>query len=64
MKIAGIVLIILQIIALAGGALEDGGMSSGGGLTRVFYMLGYFLPGIIGVILLIKGINKEKSTEE
>lgn len=63
MKIAGIVLIILQIFGLFGGMLEEGSMAPEG-IAGMCYMLGRFLPGIIGVILLVKGINKEKGKKE
>lgn len=62
MKITGIVLIVLQILGLAGGMLEESRMAPEG-IAGIGYMLGFFLPGIIGVILLIKGIQKEKSKE-
>ncbi len=59
MKTFGIVLIVLQIISLFGGmpSVPSGGYAFG-------YLLGYFLPGIIGVILVIRGNRKKKDKEE
>ncbi len=54
MKIVGIVLIVLQILSLMGGMPSAPGGAYGAG-----YLLGYFLPGIIGVILLVKGGKKK-----
>ena len=51
MKIAGIVLLILQVLALVGGGIPAG--------ANIAYYIGYFLPGILGVFLLIKGSNKK-----
>ena len=60
-KKEGIVLICLQILALIGG------ISSGNVLVMLvsgpagfFELLGYCLPGIIGVILICKANKKEK----
>lgn len=53
MKIAGIILIVLQVLSIAGGGFPTGG-------SLAFY-LGFFAPGIIGVILLIKGIQKAEA---
>ncbi len=58
MKIAGIVLIVLQVLALIGG-----GIPAVGGVYGLGYLLGFFLPGIIGVILLVKA-GKKKAEEE
>lgn len=63
MKKVGIGLIVLQIIAIISG-FSTGKMvwMEGGAVT-----LGYFLPAIIGVILIIKANSKEKKegkTEE
>ena len=50
MKIAGIILIVLQIVAIMGGGIPTGGVA---------VLLGYFLPGILGVFLLVKSSNKK-----
>ena len=48
MKIAGIILLVLQVLSLAGGGIPVG--------ANIAYYIGYFL----GVFLLIKGSNKKK----
>ncbi len=58
MKIAGIILIILQLVSLAGGFPTAPGNS----VYSFGFYLGYFLPAIIGVILLVKGINKQNAS--
>ena len=60
MKIAGIVLIVLQLVAFIGG----GGVPSMGSAYDAGYLLGFFLPGIIGVVLLLKGISKENANKD
>lgn len=60
MKIAGIILIVLQVLTLLGGFPTAPG---GSGYALGFY-LGYFAPGIIGVILLMKGIKKANAKKE
>ena len=49
MKIAGIILIILQVIAVIGSFLGGGNPFK----TGFFGLIGYFIFGIIGTILLI-----------
>ncbi|MBR5617441.1 MAG: hypothetical protein IKW50_04590 [Oscillospiraceae bacterium] len=51
MKIIGYVLIILQVIAVIGGGIPS---APGGAAYSLSYMLGFFLPGIIGVILVAR----------
>ena len=60
MQLIGIVLILLQAISLVGGLPS----APGGPVYAGGYYLGYFLPGIIGVILLIKGSKKKTKEEE
>lgn len=61
MKILGIVLIILQLVGIFG-AISGG--EFGYILTRgVPYLFGYFLPAIIGIILLVKAPKKDKKDE-
>ena len=55
MEIVGIILIVLQVLSLFGGLPSPAG---GGGYVLSYY-LGYFAPGIIGVILLIKARKKQ-----
>ena len=63
MKYAGIVLIIVQLGAIyvtlsGGGFLLD--LSSGVSPYDILYLFGYFTIGIIGIILLVISIRKEK----
>ena len=53
--IAGVILIILQIMSLAGNA-KAGVVIQLSSLYDITYLIGYFLVGIIGVVLLISGI--------
>lgn len=57
MKVIGIILIVLQVMGLLGGGFPT---TSGGVLYQLFFYVGYFLPGIIGVILLNKAGKKKK----
>lgn len=69
MRIAGIVLLVLQGLGIMGGfageALRNEPIGSGimsmllGGANGIAQLIGYFLPTIIGVILLVKA-NKRK----
>ncbi len=56
MIIAGSILIILQGLAIISGALSGRAPFSGGLVST----LGYFLPAIIGTILIVKGSKKNK----
>lgn len=56
MKIAGIVLIVLQALVVLGSLIGGKNPFAGG----IFEIIGYFLVGIIGVILLVIGIKKNK----
>ena len=55
MKVAGIILIILQVVAVISRIIQGGfaGMS-------FFWLIGYFLVGIIGVILLVVDYKKNQ----
>lgn len=55
MKIIGIILIILQVVAIMGGGVPAGNLP---------FLLGFFAPGIIGVILLIKSASKQEKKDE
>ena len=50
LKVLGIILIILQILAIIGGGIPGGSLP---------FLIGYFAPGIIGVILLIVSRKKQ-----
>ena len=58
MKILGIILLALQVFALFGTIVGDGLGSLLSG--NIGYLIGYFLPGIIGIILLSKASKKSK----
>mgnify|MGYP004461787577 FL=1 len=60
MKKVGIVLIVLEVIALAGSVYTGNTVWMQGGS----YALGYFLPAIIGIILIIKANSKAKKEEK
>lgn len=62
MKIAGIVLLVLQVFAFVGSHLNGSlpeifGEFSVYGIARI---IGYFIPAILGAILLTVGIKKSK----
>lgn len=63
-KIIGIVLLCLQVISILG-IVGNGKISNltgyfTGGISGIFEMLGFFLPTIIGVILLALDYLKKK----
>lgn len=58
MKIAGIILIVLEVIALAGG-MANGSLSDMVSNGEFIVLIGFLLPGIIGAALLIKAQNKK-----
>lgn len=61
MKIAGIILIVLQVLAVWGGiSTGEAPFLNIPGAAHIFEVLGYFLPAIIGVILLVKANKKGK----
>lgn len=53
--IVGVILIVLQIMSLAGNA-NVGMIFQLSSLYDITYLIGYFLVGIVGVVLLISGI--------
>ena len=60
MKKASIVLFILQAAALIGGIANgffSGILSSG--ISGIFQLIGFFIPGIIGAILFVKANKKD-----
>ena len=72
MKVAGIVLILYQCVAVFGSFAEDIARNEniGSGFLTLFQggaygtgiakLIGFFLPAIIGVILLVKANKKKK----
>lgn len=59
MKKIGIVLLVLQVLTIAGG-LSNGQFSLAvNGAADVIKLIGYFTPAIIGTILLVKAGKKE-----
>lgn len=58
LKTFGWILIALQILSLYGTSM-GGGMHLSGGLFGLFELVGYFLFGIVGILLIIAG-NKLK----
>ena len=58
-KIAGIILIVLQVLALLGGSPTPPNPN-----FALSYYLGYCSPGIIGVILLLIGIKRAKAKKD
>lgn len=57
MKIAGIVLLVLQVLGLVGG-LASGQLMATLSSGSPAFLLGFFLPGIIGLVLLNKAKKK------
>ena len=62
LKTFGWILIALQILSLYGTSM-GGGMRLSGGLFGLFELIGYFLFGIIGILLLVAG-NKLKARKK
>ena len=56
-RIIGIVLIALQVLAMIGSMAGSGSPIPSGG---IFVLLGYFLPLIIGVALLVSANKGQK----
>lgn len=57
MKIAGIVLLVLQVLGLVRG-ITSGQLMAALSSGSPAFLLGLFLPGIIGVVLLVKAKKK------
>lgn len=55
MKIAGIILIVLEVIALFG-SISSGAFATMG----IIEMIGFFLPAIIGIILIVVAKRREQ----
>ena len=63
-KIIGIVLLCLQVVSILG-IVANGELSNltgyfTGGISGIFEMLGFFLPAIVGIILLALDCLKKK----
>ena len=56
MKKIGIVLLCLQVLSLLGGIANGSilGMLALGGTRGIGNLIGFFIPGILGVLLIIK----------
>ncbi len=59
MKIAGIILLVLEAIAIIGGIFNSS-LPEMIGNGEFVTLIGFLLPGIIGAILLVVSINKKK----
>ncbi|MGN1195801.1 MAG: hypothetical protein ACI4SB_09980 [Acutalibacteraceae bacterium] len=55
MKVAGIILIVIQVIALFG-SIASGAFATMG----IVEMIGFFIPSIIGIILIVAAKKREK----
>lgn len=61
MKKVGIVLVCLQILVLIGGVANGTLMGMlASGPAGIFELIGYLLPGIIGLILINRAKKKEQ----
>lgn len=58
MKILGIILIVLQVVAIAGGIA---GGQLGFVLSNPGRIIGFFLPAIIGIVLIRKANAKKEN---
>ena len=58
--VAGAVLLILQVMSMAGTMMEGTNPFEEG----FAYLIGYFAIGIIGVILLVKGIKDLNNSDD
>ena len=54
MKRAGIILMVVQVLALFGNLMAGGSVFEGG----ILRLLGFFSFGIVGIILYVKGSGK------
>lgn len=62
MKKAGIALLVIQVVVLLSGfATENSIFSQISGGADLFKVIGYFTPGIIGLILYLKAQKKEEA---
>lgn len=61
MKKIGIILLVLQVVALFGSVVNGsiGSLFDLSNAANIFKLLGYFLPAIIGIILIRKAGKKK-----
>ena len=66
MKVAGIILLVVQAISLLGSVANGsiGTLFDFGGVREICRLLGFFLPSIIGVVLLMKASKKKAEKED
>lgn len=64
MKKAGIILICLQAVAFLGG-IANGSLANmfSSGSSGLIQLIGFCLPAIIGIVLIIKANKKSKSKQ-
>lgn len=63
MKKAGVVLIIIQAVAVLSGIISGSFINMLKSCTNtmgIITLIGFLLPGIIGIILFVKGNKKSK----
>lgn len=58
--IIGVIFLILQIIAIIGNIISGNGLTVSMPGYEFAYYIGYFLPSIIGIILIIIGVKKRR----
>lgn len=57
MKTVGIILLVIQALALVGG-IASGQLMATLGSASFGFLIGFFLPGIVGLVLLNKAKKK------
>lgn len=63
MKILGIILLILEVVAVIGGIL-NGSLSEMTGNAEFVKLIGFFIPGIIGAVLLSVSVCLKKKSNK
>ncbi len=63
MKKAAIVLFVLQAIGVFGGIVGKSDVFNINNIYDITTLIGFFIPAIIGVILLVKAKKKEKNSD-
>ena len=66
MKVAGVILLVLQAISLLGSVANGdiGALFNFGRVREIGRLLGFFLPSIIGVVLLMKASKNNAEKED
>lgn len=59
MKIAGIILLVLEVVSIIGG-VANGSLSEMIGNAEIIQLIGFLSPGIIGAILLVISAKRKK----